>query len=205
VVELLQRTNSVSFWVTTTVLLQPRLRDRIRALQKFVGVARALRAMNNFNTLMGVVAGFSTSSLSRLKHTFAGLKTRQQEQWDELTAMMNPASSFRALRAATEEAGRRCIPYLGMFLTDLTFMEDGNPDTVDRDTRHQLINFQKHMMIYKSIDALLRYQNSADYASIAKAEPLYTFLYELPTLDENALYSLSLEREPRGAVSKDLP
>jgi len=201
--ELLQRANRVAFWVTTTILLQPRLRDRIRALQKFVGVARALRQLNNFNTLMGVVAALSTSALSRLKHTLAGLKPRQREQWEELAALMHPSNSFRPLRQAMEESGRRCLPYLGLFLSDLTFMEDGNPDLLDREGR-SLLNFPKHMMIYKAIDSLLRYQHSADYKSLPKTEPLYTFLYELPALDENVLYALSLEREPRNASAKDL-
>jgi len=204
VIEQLQRTNRVSFWVSTMILIQPKIKDRIKAVNKFIGVASRLRQLNNYNTLMGVVAGFNTSSVSRLKHTFNGIKGRQKELWDELTALMDPSNSFRTLRHGIDESGLSAIPYLGMYLSDLTFMEDGNPDEVERSGK-KVINFQKHFMIFKTIHQLLRFQTSAEYLkNLKKAEPTYTFLYELPTLDENVLYAISLEREPRGAAAKDV-
>jgi hypothetical protein len=44
----------------------------------------------------------------------------------------------RALRRALSAALPPCIPHLGIFLSDLTFTEDGNPDTL-----LGMINFQK--------------------------------------------------------------
>jgi hypothetical protein len=204
VIEQLQRTNRVSFWVSTLILLQSKVKDRVKAVVKFIGVANRLRQLHNYNTLMGLVAGFNTSSVSRLKHTFNAIKGRNKELWDELMALMDPSNSFRTLRHAIDESGLSAIPYLGMYLSDLTFMEDGNPDEVERNGR-KVINFQKHFMIYKTIHQLLRFQTSAEYIkNIKRVEPAYTFLYELCALDENVLYALSLEREPRGAAAKDI-
>jgi hypothetical protein len=84
----------------------------------------------------------------------------------------------------------------GTFLSDLTFTEDGNPDYVTRgDT--QMINFEKWRLVYNSIQQL-RYFQQASY-NFPRIEPLYSLLYELPSLGEHELYQMSLEREPRGA------
>jgi len=39
---------------------------------------------------------------------------------------------------------------------------------------------------------------------IEAREPLYTFLYQLPGLDEKELYALSLEREARDVTLREL-
>ena len=61
--------------------------------------------------------------------------------------------SFRGLRNCLRSADPPCVPYLGMYLTDLTFIEDGNPDTVDG-----LINFVKRRLYANVIRDLQQFQ-----------------------------------------------
>lgn len=47
------------------------------------------------------------------------------------------------MREALHRCDPPCIPYLGMYLTDLSFIEEGTPDfTPDR-----LLNFSKMRMV----------------------------------------------------------
>jgi son of sevenless-like protein len=50
-----------------------------------------------------------------------------------------------------------CIPYLGVYLTDLTFIEDGNKDYV---TDEGLINFDKRRKISTVIREIQQYQQT---------------------------------------------
>lgn len=101
-----------------------------------------------------------------------------------------------------------------MYLSDLTFIEDGNPDTLDG-----LININKRRMVYAIIESVQQYQLVRvplffpgsrrahpliflgvpwqEGYSFEKNEPLHTFLFEMPTLSEADLFALSLAREPR--------
>jgi len=77
-------------------------------------------------------------------------------------------------------------------LSDLTFMDEGNPDLIDvGDTT--LINFPKHQLVHRTIKQLQQYQ-ATKYELFAR-EPLYTYLYQMPGLEEIELFVLSLERE----------
>jgi hypothetical protein len=50
-------------------------------LSKIISLGQELRNLNNFNTLMGIVAGLSMSAVNRLKNTFKGLDSKQAEVW----------------------------------------------------------------------------------------------------------------------------
>jgi hypothetical protein len=92
-----------------------------------------------------------------------------------------------------------------MTLTDITFLEEGNPDTIQDDSSGEfLINFPKHFMIYSSINNLLKYQKNASKYDLSRKEPQFTFLFELQILHEDDLYHLSLTREPRECELKDV-
>lgn len=87
----------------------------------------------------------------------------------------------------------------GVYLTDLTFIEEGNPSSY---REGELINFNKRQMVYKVLQEIILFQ-SIGY-TIEPKEPIYSYLTQLPYLPEKDLYDLSSLREPRGASFKDL-
>jgi son of sevenless-like protein len=79
------------------------------------------------------------------------------------------------------------IPYLGVYLTDLTFIEDGNKDFIN----DSLINFDKRRKIAQVIMEIQQYQ--ATPYCLEEVPALRDFLLNLETFDENEAYSHSLQ------------
>lgn len=78
----------------------------------------------------------------------------------------------------------------GIFLTDLTFIEEGNPNRIE-----ELINFAKRRKIANVIREIQQYQQIPFV--FEAVERMQVWLKETTVCDENELYKLSLLREPR--------
>lgn len=79
----------------------------------------------------------------------------------------------------------------------MTFIEEGNKDFINN-----LINFRKRELISDIIDEIQLYQQLP-----FKFEPnqkISSLLYQLPHLETDRLYQLSLLREPRNAERTDI-
>ena len=86
----------------------------------------------------------------------------------------------------------------GVYLTDLTFVEDGNPDKIG-----ELINFSKRQFVFNIIDEIDRYQQIGYNFNLV--DNIAHFLTELPFNGTEESYQLSLVREPKGSKREDLP
>jgi son of sevenless-like protein len=84
-----------------------------------------------------------------------------------------------------------------VYLTDLTFIDEGNANIVT-----EKINFSKRILYANVIREIQCFQESV--YNIEAQESLSVFLKEMPYLDPDTLYKLSLAREPRRAEIKDL-
>lgn len=157
---------------------------------------KVLERLNNFSSLLALIAGLNNASVSRLKFTFGELTKKKIETLRRLESKMSSENSYKNYREALRTALPPVVPYIGVFLMDLTMIEEGNPDEIDG-----LINFQKLSMIYQVIEKVQRYQQ--DPYEFTPTESLLTFLLDPPHVaDEKELYRLSVQREPRSSENK---
>ncbi len=70
------------------------------------------------------------------------LSKNHKRKYDDISALMARESNFQKFREHLHSVDPPCIPYLGVYLTDLTFIEDGN-----KDFSNGLINFDKRRKI----------------------------------------------------------
>jgi len=144
---------------------------------------------------MAFVAGLNAAAVTRLKHTKAELNKNVLKNLETLEKLMSAESSYKQYRAEIHKAEPPIIPYIGVYLADLTFIDDGNPDKLNG-----LINFSKRRLDYSVISEIQLYQNKP--FNLRDYPELRMRLQDLPDPkegDDKELYDLSLQLEPRGA------
>jgi len=126
--------NTVTSLVGFTLLTTADKKARERLYSKWVSIAYRLHNMHCYNTALSVLAGLSQMAVSRLKLA-EGLSSKQRTRHEKLTDLYSPARNFKNYRTLLPEmanqAAQPYLPVVAVLLKDLTFIEDGNTDTVE--------------------------------------------------------------------------
>jgi len=88
-----------------------------------------------------------------------------------------------------------CVPFVGPFLTDLTFIQAGNPNKLS--SGH--INFRKCRLVAKSIQDIRRFQDAPyNLSSVPLLQNyLQNVVKETENMKDDDLYEMSMTAEPR--------
>jgi hypothetical protein len=194
---MIQRFNEVSSWVATNILWQDTMEARVKVYTKVIQTAHALFKLNNFNATLAIISGLNNAAIHRLKFTFNELPKREKAALQLLMEKMSSKGSYKEYRELLKRVSPPKIPYLGVYLTDLTFIEDGNPNNIGH-----LINFHKRRLVHRVLQDIEQYQDTPFNFPIDTR--LSFVLGKLSFIDDNELYNLSLLREPRGCDRADI-
>jgi len=198
ILSLIDQFNLISRWVTTQIVSEKKLRKRAKKLESFIKIAKCLRDLNNFHILMAFISGLNNAAVSRLKYTKDKIPKNIFQIWTNLEMEMQFTGSFKLYRAALFQVKPPAIPYLGVHLQDLVFIEDGNPSRIGN-----LINWRKCNFV-GGIVAQLQLLRTAHYNLEIENPHEYERLFEFPKLSDRELYSHSLECEGKDALRADI-
>eukprot|EP01102_Stenamoeba_stenopodia_P006360 TRINITY_DN1744_c0_g3_i1.p1 TRINITY_DN1744_c0_g3~~TRINITY_DN1744_c0_g3_i1.p1 ORF type:complete len:906 (-),score=236.37 TRINITY_DN1744_c0_g3_i1:10-2727(-) len=195
IVNMIKRTNAVPLWVATEIVFCDKPKQRSNLVKLFISIAEKCRSLNNFNAVMEISSGLQLSAIYRLKRTWEGVPQKSMAAFEEMKELMKVSSNWKAYREALKKCNPPCVPYLGVYLTDLTFTEDGNPDRLEGG---ELINFIKRKKLSVVIQEIQQYQNMP--YSIEVNQPIRDYLNDMQWVNENELWNMSLICEPREAT-----
>ncbi|OAD71590.1 hypothetical protein PHYBLDRAFT_114298 [Phycomyces blakesleeanus NRRL 1555(-)] len=187
--------NRLTAWATESILVHEEPKRRVVIIKYWVQVANHCRILNNYNTCMAILSAFDNSAIGRLRKTWELVGNRTNQTLGYIRKLMGANRNFVEYREMIHSVNPPCIPFLGIYLQDLTFIEDGNPDYLKKSSN--LINFAKKQKAAEVIRELKQFQT-----------PPYTFRL-IPELqdfiktrlenshDIEQLYERSVRLEPR--------
>jgi len=112
-----------------------------------------------------------------------------------LDLLTKPDKSWAQYRSTIHGSNPPCVPFIGVYQTDLTFIEDGNPDKFHDGST----NFKKCRLIASVIEEIQQYQQKP--YNLLTAPSVYDFLAKqqeiAADMDDKQLYDNSLQSEPR--------
>lgn len=176
--ELSTLSNDLHNLVVESVLEFNDSKKRAAVLKQWIKIAVKCLDLNNFETMFTIVASINSSSIRRMKRTWADLNQKTRSRFDDLSQLLNPAKNHKTLRDRLETVSSPCLPYVGLYRTDLTFVDQGNLPTRDLkigDETISVINLDKHAKTAKIISDLQRFQIAYKLTSV---DELQTWLQD---------------------------
>uniref|UniRef100_UPI0037E91721 ras-specific guanine nucleotide-releasing factor RalGPS2 isoform X2 n=1 Tax=Semicossyphus pulcher TaxID=241346 RepID=UPI0037E91721 len=144
VVAFTRRFNQTSFWVVREILHAQTLKIRAEVLSLYIRTAKKLCDSNNLHAVMAVVSALQSAPIFRLSKTWALLSRKDKATFDRLDYLMSKEDNYKRLRDfISSQSMVSCIPYLGMYLSDLTYIDSAYPSTgsiLESEQRSNLMN-----------------------------------------------------------------
>ncbi|KXN88122.1 Cell division control protein 25 [Leucoagaricus sp. SymC.cos] len=196
----IQTSNRVSDWVAHSILSKEDSRRRAQVVKYLINVADRCRILNNFSTMVAITSGLNTPPIRRLKRTWEQVNQRVIAQFAACELTIENSKTFARYRQLMSSVTPPCVPFIGVFLSTLQFIVDGNPDYLPP---NNLINFFKRQKASEVMDDIKRWQatpyNLTPVPSILAfiEDSLGQFSNPNNQASSDMFWKLSLEREPR--------
>lgn len=185
--------NALSSFVSGTILSEPDLKKRIALLDYFIQTTAELRTLRNFESIIAIRSGLNNSAVFRLKKTWAGLSSKSLAISQSLATETASEKSYAELRRIAAEGP--CLPPLTIILTDLTFIEDGNVETLYGEPL--LLNLYKYSLLYSLLSKFFKLFEKYKIDGLMKLDWDHFFLNVSSSTSDQDQYTQSLAIEPR--------
>jgi len=205
---LTERFNRITNWFSTLIVTTKRLKLRIKLVERCIQIAIYCREMGNFHALVAIVGALRDSSVWRCQKTWKSVSSKLTTQLHELIAICSVEQNwaeYRTQLTKCRKAGTACVPYIGTYLRDLVFIEDGMNSYVPvSGNDEQVINFKKLRLIANTIKEVLEFQRPRyDFVpNSAVSATLEIALTLCEVLNEQGRYEMSLQIEPKQTAAQ---
>jgi len=126
IMKLIYRFNNISYWVCEEIISYEKALHRSLVINKFLKVAMECKKLNNFNDCCNIVTALNSFFIKNLNKTWKRVDMEHLNIFSELNTFCSPNKNYMKLKDATEAIKNEpCIPYLGLMLKNLAFIEEG--------------------------------------------------------------------------------
>ncbi len=157
----IDRFNAWSFLVQSEVLQCVKLGDRVATLKYWIEVCRELKKLNNLNSLQALASGLDAHCIKNMlpitMESLGDVYRNELAGYSDIFNATGRYKNYRALEDTIKNTKQNLIPQMSIYLSDITFIEDGNPNKLEIGGV-KLINYQKWEMLNGAVYGLKSFQ-----------------------------------------------
>lgn len=177
---LVEHFNSMCQWMVNEVIRCPSTRLQGKKIKKLIKICYKCLQMCNYATVMQISLVLQNHSVTSLKDAWARVPSQEKAIFTEIIAFTSPLRNFANVRKGHQkmlkDETRACIPFLGIFLSDLGALADAPVDY-----EAPLIPWHKYRTISKIMGEFKELQWSQRCYSYERSQALYNFLLTCAT------------------------
>ncbi|RMZ75953.1 hypothetical protein DV737_g5036, partial [Chaetothyriales sp. CBS 132003] len=147
--------------VADSILQLEEPKKRAAIIKQWIKIANKCLELCNYDTVWAIVCSLDSTNIKRMLKTWDAVPQKNKNQFEELRKVCDISRNYSTLRQLLQNQVPPCLPFLGVYLTDLTFVDHGNPakrQLSQESGSIEVINLDKHTKTAKIISDLQRFQ-----------------------------------------------
>ena len=123
--KMINQSTSTTMWIITQILSEFDIKERAKIIKFFILVAQKCKELSNYDGVMSIIGALQTCSIDRLKKTWSEISSKTIKIFESLCDIMLK-ENFKEYRLILKQTFSPCVPFPGMWLTDLQFIDTAN-------------------------------------------------------------------------------